>query len=286
MTESNAIVDIQNMISEVLGKSDVIQYVKPNSLFINNDKFIYISDNQEITIANKEMIDIDSINGYNENYGKLSNVYVCSDLSSWFNSNVSISSLNGNIYSFRKKDSNDNSIKLEVITANDDFAFQQIDSMSFQAYNYCISHNIAFPQTITKIDKFTFSNSSIEAFKVPRNVKKISEWAFSRSSLKQIEFNFELEEIDDHAFDFCSELTSLDFRKTKLSEFKSICNNCSQLTNIKFPMALQKIDLHSILTLNKKNIQLEFVQPSEKIIQTINENISELKKLNIKIQYQ
>ena len=282
MNADSQISDFCNIISSIVKNPDIASCLVKNSLFIDNEHFVYISDNNQVTIANKLSYDIDQISAYNQFYGKLTNIYVSDDLSSWLNKDAQISIIDSNVFSTRNK--NDNPVlMLEIMNASCDFSELDINSMSFQAYNYCIENNIEFPQTISKINKYNFSSSEIKEFVVPSNVQKIYQRAFNNSSLEKIYFNNNLVSIKEHAFDNCANLKHLDLENTQISSFCNVCNNCQSLISVSFPQTLEEIDFSFVSSCVKLS-KLSFSNPKEQIVLQLSANSDYLKNSGIDVE--
>ena len=263
---------------------DIAPFIKKNSLFLDNERFVYISNDEQLTLANKLSTDLDGIDGYNEYYGKFTNIYICNDLSTWIDADTSVSTANSNVFTIKYKH-NTAKIRLELIYDYDESINNaNIQSMSFQAYDYFITHGIPFPESISKIDRYAFSHSDIDQFSVPLNVRQIRRYAFNSSSLHQIEFNPNLQRIDEYAFNACDNLAELDFSKTKITSFLDVCTNCIALTSISFPETLAEISFSQIKTCPALH-QMHFNSPTSTILKEIENNALFLEKAGIHVIY-
>lgn len=110
------------------------------------------------------------------------------------------------------------------------------------AFSSSSLESVTFTEGLTKIGMFAFNACNITTLSFPKSLKTIGSQAFmTNSNLTSITFSEGLESIGEKAFMWCEQLTSVSLPESVISMSSSCFSSCWKLKSIKFPKNLTKI---------------------------------------------
>ncbi len=119
--------------------------------------------------------------------------------------------------------------------------------------------NLVIPNTVTKINNFTFYNcDSLTSITIPSSVTSIGNSAFSGcDSLVSVTIPNSVTSIGSCAFENCKSLTNISIPNSITIIENSVFKYCSSLTNITIPNSVTCIDSYAFFACNDLNISFE-----------------------------
>lgn len=245
-------IEYKSYIPETLSKIVLLDDID----YIPSYAFKDLKNIKEITLnKNIEYIGENAFSGVS-----LEKLYYDGEISDWFNIEFSndlsnpLNSLTADIY-FKVEDNYEIINKIiipdTVITLDDHLAGfnmeevvlpDTIETISSYAFNGCKNlKKINFPESLTYIGDYAFSNTSIEAAEISENIEHLGNGAFKNTKIKSIIIPSNIVTIPSHLFEDCKFLQYVEIADGVENISEYAFNNCKSLYTLIIPNSIRHI---------------------------------------------
>lgn len=134
---------------------------------------------------------------------------------------------------------------------------EEVTSIGFGAFLDCWTiKSVTIPETVTSIQDYAFSRTSVRDITIPNSVQSLGEGAFRDSALASITLPDTITSIEDYTFYSCRYMQSFTMPRDLKSIGVEAFFGCEGLTTIDFPYGITTIgdsafkDCHSLTSIN------------------------------------
>jgi len=113
--------------------------------------------------------------------------------------------------------------------------------------NYKLT-SLVIPDSVTTLTYNCFNSSGIKNIVIPNGVERIEEGVFARSDLQSITLSDSVKYIDRSAFEYCKQLTTINFGKNLISIGEYAFYDCNNLHSVTLPSKVVEIGNYAFQT--------------------------------------